>query len=716
MKLHKAVFLTVVILLSGPALIGKAVSQAWDNYRLPPLARVVRERTPYGELELVDEIRCWETPTVDPMNLGEDPHPYMDEGRVRVKEIRLKGGKLKFRVAGDDGSHSSIFYRIGRRLDENTLYLIEIQFPQDVSREYCVQIFGSQGKTNYPSVMAGWHTGECGCREDQRSRCERNNFPLDGTLGRWYSTVAPCRATLNGGDFRNGVWIGIIARGRKLVPLSHGVAVHRIRLYRVCDLNEPIPSPVEFVPLPPDLPRRFVTTHGETDVRYRHIRNCFKSAALAGFNCMSPNILKWNAKACFPSEHYPSPPTWPQNWPIYYRNCLAIAKDMDMYLIPRIEYGGSPKLKPEGHAVTLDGEDYRSSWGGIPKNQILADLAAPETLADFLAVLDEMVLPFAGDYPGTLRGFLWRYGRGGDFPVSYSDRNIRAFADDAGIPKLTRERLRRDKKLRERFVAWWYERAREVFVAVSKHFDEYNRIFGTDMKLYIMQGGDNMPFSWYKSRDRLRRPWPDLSKLPYESYDWDAIRLAGGLSNVVLVATTTQVYLSRRGDYFAKHDGPDGIGVCKWYDYIEKGASRYCRKIVNYTEHPGPFALEEYAITMATHDFFLATMHTMMYFEEGFPQYSRPFWAAYRALPAMESQVVPVASDREIVVRRYATKYGDYYGVINPTAEGRTFDVDFGAPVVRDLVSGERLRTDRGRIRLIMGPMSLKAFLVSETE
>lgn len=686
----------------------------WGAYRLPPLATEAREQTPYGELRLVDEIRCWQTPTTDPSNPREDAHPYKDEGSVAVQEILADGGKLAFRVAGADGSRASIFYRIGRRLEANALYLIEIQFPNDVSREYCVQIFGSQGKTNYPSMMGGWHTGECGCREDPRSQCERNDFPLDGRLGRWYSTVAPCRSTLDGEPFENGVWVGLIARDKGLSPLSHGVAVHRIKLYFVCGLNEPPPSPVRFVKLPPDLPRRFVTTHGETDVRYRHIRNCFKSAALAGLNCMSPNILKWNVTACFPTKRYPRPPTWPQNWPAYYENCLATAKSLGMFLIPRIEYGGSRSLDPRGYAVALDGKDYRGGWGGIPRNQRLADLTAPETPDDFLAVLDEMVLPFAKDYQATLKGFLWRYGRGGGFPVSYSDRNLEAFAASADGLELTRKELQGDGQLQKRFADWWYREARKSFLAVSKRFDGYNRRFGADLKLYIMPGGDNMPFRWYKSPERYKHPWPDLAKLPYDEHDWPVIHLAGGLKNVVLVPMTTQVHLSRRGDYFAKHEGPHGIGVCKWYDYIEKGASRYCKKIVNYTEHPGPFALEEYAITMATHDFFLATMHTMMYFEEGFPQFSRPFWAAYRALPALPSQIVPVASDREIVVRKYLTKHGDYYAVINPTGKARTFGVALRAPSARDLVSGKRLATERGRLKLVMGPMELRSFLVEK--
>ena len=77
----------------------------------------------------------------------------------------------------------------------------------------------------------------------------------------------------------------------------------------------------------------------------------------------------------------------------------------------------------------------------------------------------------------------------------------------------------------------------------------------------------------------------------------------------------------------------------------------------------------------------------------------------------MKSQVVPITSDKMIVVRRYATKYGDYYGVINPTAEARTFEVDFGAYAVRDLVSDEQLGTKNGKLRLTTGPMSLRAFL-----
>ena len=142
-------------------------------------------------------------------------------------------------------------------------------------------------------------------------------------------------------------------------------------------------------------------------------------------------------------------------------------------------------------------------------------------------------------------------------------------------------------------------------------------------------------------------------------------------------------------------------------------------------EHGGPFCMMEEVLAMANEDpvYIMESMWEPL--KRGFPQYARAFAQAYRALPAVPSEVLEGAAepaDPNIVVRSYETDYGRYLAVIN-----RGFDLQQrrvaltvvapDAERVVDLVSGEALAFEdagEGRIRVDVTapPMSLTSLRV----
>ncbi len=99
----------------------------------------------------------------------------------------------------------------------------------------------------------------------------------------------------------------------------------------------------------------------------------------------------------------------------------------------------------------------------------------------------------------------------------------------------------------------------------------------------------------------------------------------------------------------------------------------------------------------------------------GFPEYAREFAMAYRALPAVKSQIIEACDDPEVVIRRYETEQGVFLAVINTGLgpEAKTLSLDAGAlggRRLRDLVTGRRLVARNGAIRLQVPPVCLRAF------
>jgi hypothetical protein len=101
---------------------------------------------------------------------------------------------------------------------------------------------------------------------------------------------------------------------------------------------------------------------------------------------------------------------------------------------------------------------------------------------------------------------------------------------------------------------------------------------------------------------------------------------------------------------------------------------------------------------------------------KGFPQYVRPFYAAFVSLPALPSTVLQDASsDPEVVVREIKTlNNGTYYAIVN-TGFGSKENVTITLPAkgaTKDSATNESVKADGGKLTFNMYPAQLRAIHV----
>jgi hypothetical protein len=103
-------------------------------------------------------------------------------------------------------------------------------------------------------------------------------------------------------------------------------------------------------------------------------------------------------------------------------------------------------------------------------------------------------------------------------------------------------------------------------------------------------------------------------------------------------------------------------------------------------------------------------------FGRGFPKYVRAFNAAYLALPAVPSRIVPgAASDPAVVVREIKTAgHGTYLALVNTAMTARK-DVRVSLPAsgeVTDAATAKVLKAVAGKLTLSFGPFQLRAIQI----
>ncbi|WP_338868980.1 MYXO-CTERM sorting domain-containing protein [Myxococcus stipitatus] len=124
-------------------------------------------------------------------------------------------------------------------------------------------------------------------------------------------------------------------------------------------------------------------------------------------------------------------------------------------------------------------------------------------------------------------------------------------------------------------------------------------------------------------------------------------------------------------------------------------------------DRQGPYSMLAEARAVANGDPTLLGYLEASSISRGFPEYTRAFHAAFLALPALPSTVVPgAASDAEVVVRKTTTAQGNFYAVVNTSMRSKE-GIDITLPgetlpifdrVERSVVSGKRLRLYPGQL------------------
>lgn len=101
----------------------------------------------------------------------------------------------------------------------------------------------------------------------------------------------------------------------------------------------------------------------------------------------------------------------------------------------------------------------------------------------------------------------------------------------------------------------------------------------------------------------------------------------------------------------------------------------------------------------------------------GYPLYVREFALAYRALPAIRSEILSYPDDSSITIRMYPAQNRKYIAVINASTSPGKKIISFpqekiGAQRLKNLVTGKIIPAENGIFRIETECVSLNSFLM----
>jgi hypothetical protein len=331
-------------------------------------------------------------------------------------------------------------------------------------------------------------------------------------------------------------------------------------------------------------------------------------------------------------------------------------------------------------------------------------------------------------------------------PVGFGDATRQRFAAEAnGGKEVTRENLREDAALYERYLAWWQGKRRDFLVAVRDYLQEQGIAdaqviftgcaaepgvgFGSWDARFVTDSpaawspvlareehyARNAPMGLFTPRDVTEQGlylqgllaaglpwggWENHHANPAD--DPDTYRDVPG---VMLSHAFNRSYTVADPGTMERFRSPAGLTLVRHYTLNENMMfDENDKNLLDYfiadIERAGPFCMQAEALAVAHSDPTQIGYLVGSNFGRGFPQYAREFNANFLALPALPSTVLAGAADQQaVVVRAIDTgKHGLYLAVVNtgtdtadvrlrPPRPGRLVRLADLAPV--DLVDGQ---------------------------
>ena len=653
------------------------------------------EDTAYGKLKLVDEIDC-----AKPVHL--DEHPYLESGVDHDSMYCSPGipGDIHVkstlgRKARECGYSSWFAYRIGRGgLKPRGTYLLRVEYPDDVSRFYTMEIQTGQ---NYMDVGYRSGTGPDGAYDNWPiSKTWRNYdvvFPLDDeTVGENGTESASAE---------NGVWVYFTSKLKENMYYAcwdAGPAVGKLKLYEIDpEKNAPV------IRYPEGAPRRVLSMDWERQADHEPA-DFVNYAKLMGYNAVSPIILKWafanygenvpgyDLTVIDPQNYWahgeasaelkPSP--WPEAKSIH-RRYLEATKKLGMGYIPRIEWGGSEALPESARAVERDGKPAKPNrfarW--------CANLLDPAAWEDFKTYLDAQFLPFANDNPQLL-GFHWRI-RCDRMRISYGSADLARYAEETG-EKMPPGRYAQHAAYvtgagREKYDAWWHAKRAAFHDRTAKLLRSYR----PDLKMwYYNWDGDKFSLilpcitAWAFNSRLVNLP-PGGARKVYDAdnaernsltaADYVEVMRTGdfGESNhgvcradygirpglykdipgVELFCPADYLCFAKEADYLNYFQTKEGMALSNPVPYDEIASRSLNPKYEGNMFTPGP---AEYSMAIELLGWFHADARTISWtvytYGRGYAEQHRAFAQAFLALPAMKGAEAP-SGDADVKVRVY---------------------------------------------------------------
>lgn len=734
---------------------------SWKLKKKRPLLNL----PPYGALSLVDEIDITQAPTAQ--------YP------AEISQVQTILGREARVLPPTPGEAAFMSFRVGKRklLRPGAPYVLVVDYPEDSPRSMVVINTGNE-------TSRGFHTGPTVGDALHPKYVNNLNESLDVPLsGRWETWSLlfylhdrfPEHGLLRGAKPRTltpeqGFDVTLAQFSAENMPLSHGVAVARIRLFEVLSpesLRQPLAT------LPEGLPQRHLfwreeMADGIIDLkgdqpgvtrpldwyRYKAERMRF-----LGMNTFSKDLLEFGA-----CQHWDSGPHGDNNWVFHdattkhlWAEIVTLMGRYGLNVLPYYEYSGSKGYQGLGNqkrARPLRRDDAYTHITWVESAN--ADITDPETYTDFQKMLDLTIVRLRdrASFAGA-----WIRSRA-QMPVSFSDQALARFNREAHS-QVTRTSLQNSSQSYEAYLNWWGEKRQAFFTAMR----DYLRENGIDDGVFLYTGSPSEPGVAFHTWDPLlvtdrRDLWqPILSQAQHvtknrgpimpltipevidRSLYLDALTSPGqnwgdwevhharpaddpqryrGTEGVLLTHAFNRNYTVSDPRTFDRYRGPSGLALIRHYTLNENMMfDANDQDILGYfvvdMERTGPHCMMAEALAVANGDPTMIGYLVGCNFGRGFPTYVRNFNAHYLALPALPSRVVPDAcSAKDITVRRINTeKHGSWLAVVNTALRGeRKVSVRIPGGRVTDAVTGQPMEVSNDRVTLDMVPCSLQTLRI----
>jgi len=714
---------------------------------------------PFGKLPLVDEVLCG-----DPA----DGHPFF-QAPDGCSVVRRVLGTL-CRVLPTEGAAKSFAYCVGRGkgLKPGSAYVLSLEYPEDAPRTFFI---GNRGAETILGFSTGATVGDVFQGRYVNHNPESLRFPLSGGFETWKTLFYlhdrfPDIAMPRGEGPRpmvpgDGFWVVVSQSKGTNHPLSAGAALSRIRLFETPD---PAAYDVALRLPPADLPRRHVfwreemsdgAVHSRDEAR-RGVRNEidwyeYKARLMRfwGFNTFCKDLLEfghnqgWDS-AIYGGSDWVNQTPYPQRW----SRILQMVARYGFDVLPYYEYAGGvgahsigvqKRCKPLGTTR----EFTHITWS----EKANADVTDPECLQDAKRVLEATIVRHREkvNFLGA-----WFRPRPSHMPIGFGEGALARFAEEVNAgATVTREALRADKPLLERYYQWWFGKRHDFLVALR----DYLRATGVNPQAVLLFTADpsepgaplpakqivtDDPATWDRLVDeREEYKWTKVRPLrevidagehlatllaprpTWGEWEWqhscpqaDPQRYTEA-DGVLITYTYNRSYTVRSPEAFDAFRSPSGLAIVRHYALNEHEMGDAVGYFVADVERSGPYCMFAEAQAMAHGDPRYIGYLASNSFNRGFPQHVRAFYSAFLSLPALPSSVLEDACDNpDIVVRAIPTPgHGIYYAVVNLALTARPGVVVKlpRASELSDAATGEPLPAPGGKVTLPLGPCRLRA-------
>lgn len=702
------------------------------------------EKNPFGELILVDTIDC----TQETHELEVYPK---DASKI---ETILGVPHRVLQVQDDEGSY--IKYRVGKgkNLKPHGSYVLVIDYPDDLPRNYLIRNNAMESKRSF---YTGRNGGDCWGALYVNHNIESLNIPQSGKIEQWtaYMSIMDKTIDLNeSGENRritannDGFDLIIAQYGRKHDPNTEGVALSKIYLYEIPDEKAVY---AELVLPPEGLPQRHLFWREEmsdgamdrNDPKIGYFRHKFRQLKMMGMDTYCKDLLEFGHV-----QHWDPLSVGLYMWDSADRavwgEIVKEAAEYDLNILPYYEYGGANYMDRDGVPSLgrqLKSEPLNSDIKPEMKNcythiwwseKLRVDITDPATYAEFKQVLDGTILQYTAQ-KGNMLG-AWIRPRPAQMAVGFADATRERFAkeENNGVA-VSRDDLRKDKALYNRYIKWWGEKRAEFLVGMRDYLAENGvkdpivfidgdtsepgvgmdnqRGIVTDDPEYWKEIFSKAPFNYKNLNDNVT----DISNPAIVNQHWflkGMKRPAGtwghwewqhacpgadpesyhNLDNVWISMTFHRVFSvldpycfeqfrnANGGQTLIRHYGLNENNLTKFVrdeNYApkknEKGElmrERLCGYAIHDSERAGRACMQSEVYAMANGNPFNIGYLIGSTFTRGFPGPVREFNRNFLALPALPSEVVANAcADKEVVLRKIATEKDGTYFALVHTGD-----------------------------------------------